>query len=50
MQDVRLIFASPIHTSFKCPSDGPSDVIKEQVNTAQGFPLTNSYSNTYNHG
>ena len=51
MQDLCLIYASVMHTSFECPSLGPSDVINEHVNTIQGFPpTTNPYSNTYNHG
>jgi len=40
-----------MHASFKCPSVGPSHIVNEQVNVAQGFPPTsNPYWNTYNHG
>ena len=51
VQDMCSICASLMHASFKCPSIGPSDVVTEQVNAAQGFPPTNNpYSNTDNHG
>jgi len=50
-QDVCSICTSPMHASVDCPCVCKFDCVTEQVNAAQGFPLSNiSYSNTYNHG
>jgi len=51
MKDVCSICASPMQTSFECPSVGPSNVVNEQVHAAQGCPPTNNpYLNIYSHG
>ena len=51
MQDVYLIYASPMHASVERLCIDKSGCMTEQVNVAQGFPPSNNpNSNTYNHG
>jgi len=41
IQDVCLICTISMHASFECPFISPSDVVNEQVNAIQEFPLIN---------